>query len=358
MHIFIDESGIFSASSDQKTWSTVGAVTVPDRSMKAVSDALRSLKLSLGAALGSEIKQERPDCQSEPYQIFLKALDDAGCTLHVLSTRGTAVEALGLEKHRKGTIDGVRNYASKIPEAAPHAEEVVALIESLKPQEYNQCILQVQIICEMLPKIISYYADFMPEEIGRFKWVIDRKGEKENRYERTFKSLYVGLVGVRARKQTAAILAGRNYSAFYRRFSPEEDVSELLIKSKEMYGVDHTHLKDAIVPVDFGDILEGEFSLEDSKENDGIQVADLLISSVNRCLKRNYTDNEKMAKALGSLMINAPRIDERCIMVLGHSGTRPLANAPAKLVNIMDAASKKLYGSMFRQNYSRNAPRL
>lgn len=357
MHIFIDESGLFSTEPNPYAWSTVGGVAIPDGSLIKVSEALENLKKAHGIELNEEFKRDRPDCASEPYQEFLKALVSAECTLHVLSTRSSKTEADCLETHRSETILAIRNYARKVPDAATHAEEVIGLIESLSKQEYNQCVLQSQMISDMLPKIVSYYAGVLPAELGRFKWMVDRKNITENKYERSFKELYVGLVSVRSKRQTSSILAGRDYSAFYSAFSSSEDMTELMQRSKEMYEIDHTHLANSAIPLSMGELLQNEFSLEDSKLSDGIQISDLLVSSVNRCLKQNYTDNIKMAKALGKLMINAPRIDEQSLKVFGHGPTRPIANAPAKLINLMDTSSKQLYGRVFRENFSNNFPR-
>lgn len=272
MHIFIDESGVFSTEPNPHAWSTVGGVVIPDASLGAVSTALEALKAAHGIGPGAEFKRDRPDCASVPYQIFLKSLDDAGCTLHVLPTRSTSAEGGGLELHKRETIAGIHNYASKVPDVTSHAEEVVVLVENLNHQEYNQCILQAQMICEMLPKVISHYANVSPGENGRFKWVIDRKNISENRYERAFKELYVGLISVRSRRQNSAIMGGEghNYTPFRRAFSPDQNVRKLLQDSKELYGIDHTHLADSTIPVSFGALLQDKFSLEDSKHNFGI----------------------------------------------------------------------------------------
>ncbi|WP_289329224.1 DUF3800 domain-containing protein [Pseudomonas sp. 'CRE Jenny 4'] len=356
MHIFIDESGLFSTEPNLHAWSTVGGVAIPDGSLNKVAEALENLKNAHGVELSKEFKRDRPDCASEPYQEFLKKLDSANCTLYVLSTRSSPAEAVALKKHRSATIEAIRNYAKKVTDAASHAEEVICLIESLSQQEYNQCVLQSQMISDMLPKMVSYYAGVLPTEIGRFKWVVDRKNIAENRYERSFKELYIGLVSVRSKRQTSSLLAGRDYSVFSNAFSPNENVEVLLKRSKEMFEIDHTHLAGSAMPVSFGALLQNEFSLEDSKNSVGIQVSDLLISSVNRCLKQNYTDNNKMAKALGKLMVNAPRIEEQSLKVFGHGPAGPLDKVPAKLIELMDESSKQLYGGTFRANFSKNFP--
>jgi UDP-2,3-diacylglucosamine pyrophosphatase LpxH len=358
MHIFIDESGLFSVKPTSPTWSTVGGVAIPDASLEKVKKSLEKLKILHGIEVNDEFKRDRPDCTSEAYQEFLKSLDKAECTFHALSTisANKTIEQEELKAHRSATVSAIISYASREKNAAPHSEEVIELIESLSQQEYNQCIFQSQMICDFLPKIISHYAGILPNELGRFNWVIDRKSISENKYEKCFKALYIGIVIMRSARQASAILDNRDYSAFNREFSPDANKIELLKKSKNLTGIDRTNLAKSIIPVSFGKILEKEFSFEDSMLSIGLQVADLLTSSLNRCLKQNYTDNKKMALALGRLMINAPRIEERSLMVMGHGHQQPIAKAPGELIELIDSSSKKLYSQEFRVNFSRNFP--
>lgn len=286
----------------------------------------------------------------------MKSLDKLGCTLHALSKVSFPGDSEKMDEHKVKTITSIRNYSSRQKDGERHAELVISLIESLSKQEYNQCMLQSQMMCRMLPKIISHYAGFLPGEIGRFKWVVDRKNIVENKYERCFKELYIGLIVIASMRQYSPLLAKRDYSEFNRSFRPDMNIPELVSRIKEDFAVDYSGLEESFTPVIFDKILQNEFSLEDSERSIGIQVSDLLTSSVNRCLKRNYTNNEKMATAVGGLMINAPRIDEQSLMVLGYGSQRPIANAPGKLIKLMDASSKQLYGDIFRRNFHKNFP--
>lgn len=83
MHVFIDESGLFSTEPNPHAWSTVGGVAIPDRSLTKVSEALSNLKQAYKIKPDQEFKRVRPECASQPYQEFLKALDAADCTLYV-----------------------------------------------------------------------------------------------------------------------------------------------------------------------------------------------------------------------------------------------------------------------------------
>jgi len=106
-------------------------------------------------------------------------------------------------------------------------------------------------------------------------------------------------------------------------------------------------------PVDFVKMLNADFKLAESASSPGIQMSDLLVSGVNRCLKQNYDDSLGMAKAFGELMVNSPFIEDQAITVMGHGETREIEEPVASLLNQMDASSKKLYGYQYRLNMSR-----
>ena len=44
MYIYIDESGLFSTSDNENSWSSVGAIVIPDESLEKVENALNRLK--------------------------------------------------------------------------------------------------------------------------------------------------------------------------------------------------------------------------------------------------------------------------------------------------------------------------
>lgn len=72
MHIFIDESGVFSTEPNRPAWSTVGGVAIPDVSLDEVRVSLEKLKVAHGIGINEEFKTNRPDCTSNPYQEFFE----------------------------------------------------------------------------------------------------------------------------------------------------------------------------------------------------------------------------------------------------------------------------------------------
>lgn len=356
MHIFIDESGIFRLSQESKAWSSVGGVAMPDSSLKDVELALLALKKDHGISPELEFKKERPDCTSKAYDRFINELDELGCTLYVVSTRGGINEESGLRKHKNDTKNAILNYVGKKPDAAEHAGKLIDLIEDLKDQQYNQCILQVELIFDVLNKALSHYSRLYPQDLGNFNWVVDRKEIVEIQYDRVFKEICVGLISSYSITRGLALMfkEDSDYRSFISKYALLGNAGDELSEIKEMYGKNLGAIGKYLNALDLGTLLQDGFNLEDSKASPGLQVADLLVSSVNRCLKQNFDNNEKMAAALGKFMINSRYIDGRALTVMGHGRGGEIGGEAAKLINIMDAASKEVFSEAYRANFSRN----
>jgi Protein of unknown function (DUF3800) len=357
VHIFIDESGIFVPQKESSKWSSVGALVVPDKSLSALETALKKLKQAHGVNSADEFdKNNRPDCSSDAFSEFLKEIDSLDCVLQITATNGSFSEAEGLAQHRESTKEAIAAYARKNPDAAASVENISRSIDQLSAQQYNQCILQINLIFDVLPKIITHYSSDHPEELGCFTWVVDRKDIKETKYECVFKALYSGMISSYFTSRIPPIVhdGGRDYGHFVMAYSSPVRIQEALKTTKDIYEVDISDLSEDLMAVDLGDLLRRDFRLLGSKESFGLQSIDLLVSGINRCLKRNYTDNEKMATALGRLMINSPLTYGRALTIMGHRPTAIMEDGDAvSLIELMDGASKKLFSEVFRENYSR-----
>lgn len=355
MHIFIDESGIFLPLPEDKVWSSVGGLVVPNKSLAKAEHALRALKVSQGIGIDKEFKRDRPDCSSKAFKKFIDRLVDLDCSLHVISTRGSPKEADGMSYHREKTKEGINNYVQMHPAASDYANEVLDMMYKLRDQEYNQCMLQFELMPELISKTLSYYSLEHPDELGWFKWVIDAKGKNETKYEAFFKIIYLSLFSARGVSAPISVLSdeSRDYSKFFQTYSTNITGEQIAQNIKEMLGRDISHMTDFIRALDFSSVLEKDFNLKDSKACPGLQMIDLLVSGVNRCLKQNYTDNSGMAIALGKLMINAPFIEEQALRVMGHDATREIEGPVASLLNLMDASSRQLYSAVYRTNTSK-----
>ena len=73
MYIYIDESGLFSTSDNENSWSSVGAIVIPDESLEKVENALNRLKQVNKLNNSEELKRNRPDSSSESFIYFIKS---------------------------------------------------------------------------------------------------------------------------------------------------------------------------------------------------------------------------------------------------------------------------------------------
>jgi hypothetical protein len=357
MYIYIDESGLFLPSTKSTQWSSVGAIVIPDCSIEIIKESLCKLKAEHELNSAEEFKKNRPDCSSEYYFKFLQTLRENKCTLHVASSNGVENESQNLQIHKIRTQEAILNYMKKVNKESPLIEQVLSLVNNLKPQQYAQLILQAHMIGELISKIISLYAKIDPSSLSFFKWELDRKDIVETRYERTFKMLFCGLIEAHLMSKPKVFINSPDfdYSFFCKNFcNDESNIDAYLKRVKEIYDTDREKFKKIIGTFDLTKVLSDDFTLSDSKESFGLQVVDLLISSVNRCLKMNYTRNERMAEILGSLMVNSAYADTRAILIMNFSGTGCMDESTINLIEIMDKSSFKLFSDTFKVNFEKN----
>jgi hypothetical protein len=356
LYIFIDESGLFIPSEDNKKWSSVGALVVPEQSIDGLKEALSKLKATNGLTDEEEFKRNRPDCSSESYAEFLNSLRILHCTLHVLSLNGSPSASSGLQKLKENMKHAIRNYSNKVTSKKALVEQTVELIDKLSEQQFAQCMLQSHMLKHLLDKVPALYAKILPDSLEDFKWRVDQKNLKETNYDKVFKYLYSGIALVASLSQPGPILLGSeyDYSYFVTAYKPDFDgsIQGSIEESTRLFEKDMNHLAKYLVGIDIIKILTDDFKLDDSKDSFGLQSVDLLVSSVNRCLKRNFTDNEKMAEHLGKLMVNSPLDNMRALSLMSLSNGGMIKNDTAKVIDIMDKNSIQLFSKDFRKNYS------
>lgn len=370
MEIFIDESGIFAPSDKPYAWSTVAALAVPESSIHGVTNALRDLKKALNVQNDVEIKYPRPDSKQSCFINFLKKLKNLNCTLHVVTTNCSLLEKIDLSEHQKNNIKAIYNFKNKIQSdledskfdrLSSHIDTTISVMQSISMQEYVQCIMQTSLVSLMLEKLFYFYALKNPQALSSFSWVIDQKSVERNRYERTFDNVLPGLVEVNSVKRSKAlpIKAGTDYS-YLAEFMPDDiklggqDINYY----RNVHGKDLTAVENNLLGIDYYKICNKDRVYSDSKDCIGLQVVDLLVSSVNRCLKTNFSDNEKMAKCLGSLLINSPRINELAASMVVLTDNDYSYEFNNELLKLMDEYSIKLYNETFRKNFTANVEKI
>lgn len=116
------------------------------------------------------------------------------------------------------------------------------------------------------------------------------------------------------------MLEGADYSAFDNFNFPEGQQPDYL---RTEYGID----VDSNLNV--GKIVREDLQFCDSKENEGVQTVDLLVSGLRRCLRNGFHNNRQAAVLLGRLMVQSER-DTPPLRLIGFSESILEEGSPAE----------------------------
>lgn len=375
MKIYIDESGLFSKHSDQKNidkaWCTVGAITVPHHTEKKVNCALINLKKSLNLKPTDEVKN-RPDPESACFIAFIEALKGANCTVHAMTTNRSFLCDEKTNEHKRNQIEARKRYLN-LEGGKFSSEEFVVLqnelniisnlIEKSSIQEYNQIILQSALISFMLDKTIAFYAKTAPRELSRFTWIYDRKNDSPTIVVPTFESLFLKLMPPFVEVSFIRELRGLpdfkdGYKYFFRNFGlgssdvgmPIEEIS----KRNRIYGIDCSKHSELMLTFDFYKLLNDASGFDDSAKNPGLQVADLVISSINRLLRGNVGNKVKVAELLGGLTVNSPRLDLPSVPLLRfYESIETMPEFSDENLELLNSFSRTLYTPEYKKGFTK-----
>ncbi|AXF43611.1 MULTISPECIES: DUF3800 domain-containing protein [Acinetobacter] len=366
MYIFIDESGVF-LPTENNSCSTVGALCVPDEAIDQVERALTDLKESLGIQNEDEIKRPRPDCTSKPFESFIAKLVSLNCTFEALVTNISLNESETIVQAKNNVIESMKRYIEieKIKgDQLEFVMNVINLTDSLSLQLFQQVYMQCYLIVGLVEKVLNFYAKHSPESLSSFKWRIDQKGIKpeENSFEKVFQSLYLSIAVSASLRNPMRLVyeESNNFSYFFHSFNTKHNSKKLENEAK-LREIDISVWKNFMRPISLQPLLAKDFSFTDSKTSKGLQIVDLLVSSTNRCLKRNFDDNEKMAKLLGGLMINSPDYGKyaiRTIIFDGNIDHSENIKEKIELYELMEKSSKKIFTEEFKENLFINKQKL
>lgn len=350
MHIFIDESGLFKPTENPNQWSSVGAFVVPDHALEKLPHVLSELKQAHGLSLNDEFKRPRPDETSPSFVNFIRELKSLGCTFHAITYTGNLGEEVAFENYRVRLLSGIERYAERIEMDLSYLDEVKNLINKLSKQQLVQCILQSYMIDGLLRKILPYYSIHSPESLGRFKWQVDAKDITETNYDKVFNIIYSGIVGL---NYPFCLVCGENndYKYLFESYgASNKNIDENIEVTKKTLDKDYTQYKDSIYTFNKNDLLRNSFELVRSNDSVGLQISDLITSSLNRCLKLNFDNNYCIAEMIGSLVINSPTLYQSINVMQFGSEESEESEEPWKLLQHLNSNSIEFFGQKFRES--------
>ncbi|KAF0146266.1 MAG: Riboflavin biosynthesis protein RibD [Nitrospirae bacterium] len=295
MNIFIDESGSFVNASQHGTWNSVAAYATPESERK-IETALNKLKRKCNANVFAEIKLKH--VQEHDYLDFIQDIGLLNGVLFCTATDAGCNDLDAVKDHQYHQAEAVLVHIDKVKyESGKKGVRILAeQLRSLSPQLYVQLYCQVNLIFDVVGRLIPYFVQRNPNALSIFRWKIDQKNVSKTEFEDAFEKITPALLQTMSIDKPLIMIEGFDYSPLAPYMYEKGQAPTYL---KELYGLEVNS------GLNIQKVLRKNLKFEDSKRSVGIQIADLLASGVRRCLRGGFKENNKAAFLLGKLMVQA-----------------------------------------------------
>jgi len=293
MNVYIDEAGVFVVpNKDKSTVSCVGGLAIPQKLTKDVFSGFRALKESWGVG-ADEIKGSN---LSEPQvQSLISLLQQHEVIFHVVAIDMNTQNNKGMLKHK--TLQGRGFTKNLTPQHKPGLIEGIyklrSELEGLSLQLYVQAACTMELLTDLLQTITLYYVQKLPAELGDFYWYIDAKDKSITPYEKLWTTIVLPMQQAKSFRNPLVTLEGADYS-YFEKFCKTDEVAPEYIRN-------HVKTPSPFEYVTIRDIYGKNICFESSHSNDGIQMVDILTTSIRRAM------NGKLGisgwREIGTLMV-------------------------------------------------------
>jgi hypothetical protein len=294
MNIYIDESGIFSNPANKDSYaSCVGALAIPSSQRSDIIKDFRRListwKLGIPEIKGSKLGEAQVSDVIRMLKRYEVIFDLVVMDLGLLSDAE-------ITDFKLKSADGI---TKNLP---PHFHpDVIAQYKGLRQaflEMPNVLFVQAMMLNLLVPhlvqNILTYYSLRLPEEIGKFHWVVDAKDKTVTKNEKAWSTAIYPYIYTQSLKRPLCLVAEGDYTHFEKNMDLDQALTRFLRNypdiDPEIYGT---------LSVD--KILGGGFEFQDSKSNYALQLADILVTTARRALSETL-DISGWGE-LGALMI-------------------------------------------------------
>jgi hypothetical protein len=331
VYIFIDESGSFtSKGASFGSWNVVAAYIVPETEKRKIADCLKKLKVQSGYKFTDEIKLGK--LNEADYFRFLENLACFNSTLFTTATDASLNLKEKVETHKHTQAKTIMaNYPKMKYQGGKDAVAYQAdQISNLSNVLYMQLCCQINLLHSVIERGIPYYIQRYPNSLKSFRWRID---EKNGDFEDLLQKLGLDLLQTWSIDNPTPKLDWCDYRPMKKFMYEKGDMPQYLIEELP-------ELKNA-EGYDIKKIVRDDIQFVDSKAHLGVQVVDLLVSGVRRCLRGGFDNNQKASELLGSLMVQQ-RGKKPPINLISFGDESPLDKPTAKNVSRMIHHCRKL----------------
>lgn len=193
-------------------------------------------------------------------------------------------------EHNADLVQGLRNLQNTWREMS----------NQLFVQSILQSILTIMLIEEVVQTSTCYFASRLPEELGAFRWRIDAKDKKITEAERIWNLLMLPIIVTASLSHPFLQVEGLDYSHFTR-FQVTESTAAPDMRRHVQWLHPLSNADDTFGGVDIGLIMKEDLTFRNSKDELGLQLADIVASAFTRAFNR--TLREEGWRDLGRLLI-------------------------------------------------------
>ena len=168
-------------------------------------------------------------------------------------------------------------------------------IESLPNQLYVQVSLTIELLIQVFQKTMLNYSLRKPKELELFKWIVDAKSSDLTISEKIWKTLILPLAQSRSFNEPLLMIKEGDYTYYYKNR-----------KSGNIPNYLSEHVKDKD-PNNFTELnsVYSDIKFTDSCNNLGVQLADILTTSIRRSMNGNL--QKKGWQNFGNIMVKGKK---------------------------------------------------
>ncbi|MCZ6804030.1 MAG: DUF3800 domain-containing protein [Proteobacteria bacterium] len=272
MIISIDESGSFVNAEKYDSWNCVAAFVCPERMKSKSVKILNELKTKSGIPISKEIKLK--NISENRYFTFLSKLSKLNVAIYSAVTDAGRNSLESVIEHRKSGAVAIRKNIPnmKYESMGKVLSKLADDIEALPPQLYFQLTCQIHLFADIIRFAPVYFVQRDNLTLRRFKWRIDQKNSKKSVYEKAFDMTAGAFLQSISLREPMIMLEGQDYTHMSHFEYAEGEESKYL---QEQYGIETKN------PIDLSKII-GNREFVDSKDDQGVQISDLIASGIRR----------------------------------------------------------------------------
>lgn len=304
MHIFLDESGAFAGIGKPVSLSAMAALVIPDGRLARVKADWRKLRRTFPKDHRGEVKGKA--LTEDQVIAVARLLAQHRCIAEVSMIDMGLHTREEIEAHIEGLMHGMS--ANLTDEHHPNIwatiERLQATLSTMKPPQYVQAVMILDLLPRLLDHAKLYYVQRTPAELGNFSWVFDAKGEDsiKNTWEEWWTTLLGPILQSTAMRKPSARLVGANYRVFEKRFCTDE-------------WPDHLPEREPGAPPAMEITKVFRNTRFSSEAEPGLELADIVANAIRRTVARHL--NKRAWGPLAELFI-ARR--QHCIQFIGLNG--------------------------------------